>query len=193
MDFVVANEQPAPRFYKTPYDQRFMQRLDTMHASHYAPGSVSGRLERAIKRDLFRLVDPGEGPTVDLGCGLGEGFRLIGSDDQLIGVDASLPLLKQTKRLHPGASILRADLARLPFCDGSLRRVLAIAVLEHVFYRERSLEQIQRCLAATGRFYVAVPTEGSLAVAAARLVTSSRNAKICEMTPAQSRIAQRID
>jgi hypothetical protein len=58
MDFVVANEQPAPRFYKNPYYQRFMQRLDTMHASHYAPGSVSGRLERAIKRDLFRLVDP---------------------------------------------------------------------------------------------------------------------------------------
>jgi hypothetical protein len=38
-----------------------------------------------------------------------------------------------------------------------------------------------------------VPTEGGLAVACARLVTSRRNAKLLGITPAQARRAQRID
>ncbi len=193
VDFVGATEADVPRFYRNAYYRRFIESLDAVHAAHYEESSFSARLERAMKRDLFRLVLPGPGPSVDLGCGLGGGFAYIGRDADVIGLDLSLPLLRATKRLHPEATIVRADLARLPFRPGSLARVFANAVLEHVFRLEAAVEEIERCLAPTGFFYAGFPTEGSLAVAAARMVTSQRNSRIIGLTPAQSRIAQRID
>jgi SAM-dependent methyltransferase len=193
IDFVGDAEQEVPPLYRNPFYRRFMASLAALHAAHYQDGSFSARLEDAIKRDLFRLVSADKGPNVDLGCGLGNGFRFIGPDRDIIGVDLSTPLLQQTKKAHPDASIIRANLARLPFRTGVLGRVFANAVLEHVFHLELAVQQVERCLAASGRFYVAVPTEGSLAVATARLVTSARNARIYGVTPAQSRIAQRID
>jgi SAM-dependent methyltransferase len=193
IDFLGDVVRNPPRFYKNVFYRRFIQQLDAVHAAHYQSDSLSARIELAIKNDLFSLVESAVAPSVDLGCGLGEGFRMIGHDEDLVGVDASLPLLKVTKRLHPKASVVRADLAQLPFQSNTLRRVFANAVLEHVFFLERAVEQVQRCLADSGRFYVGVPTEGSLAVALARLVTSRRNAGVLAITPAQSRIAQRID
>jgi len=193
INFLGRTEEVVPRFYRNPSYRQFMRHLDAMHAAHYDAGSFSARLELAIKEDLFKLVEPGSGPCIDLGCGRGEGFRLIGRDEDIVGVDASLTLLKQAKQLHPKASVLCADLARLPFRNSSLHRVFANAVLEHVFHLESALEQVQRCLGESGRFYVAVPTEGSLAVAVARIVTSIRNGRIVQLTAAESRVAQRID
>jgi SAM-dependent methyltransferase len=193
IDFVGAVDEAVPALYRNPFYRRFIAELDHVHAAHYQDRSFSARLETAMKRDLFRLVHAVDGPSVDLGCGLGTGFHYIGLDREIVGVDLSLPLLRKTKKLHPEASIIRADLARLPFRDQVLGRVFANAVLEHVFHLERAVGQIERCLAPSGRFFVAFPTEGSLAVGAARVVTSQRNAKILGVTPAQSRIAQRID
>ena len=195
VDFVAGDSRrgPTPRLYDNPFYKQFMAGLQDLHAAHYAPESFSGKLEAAMKRDLFRLVEPSDAPSVDLGCGMGEGFRHFGPSDRVIGVDFELPLLRIARQRHPETRLLRAKLERLPFRSASLKQVFAIFVLEHVFHLERTLEEIQRCLASDGRLYVLVPTEGNLPVAVARLVTSARNAKLIGLTPPQSRIAQRID
>lgn len=196
IDFLAATEAKAetPRLYRNRYYRTFIDHLALHHAAHYEEGSVSLWIENSIKADLFRIVDPDKSSfSVDLGCGLGDGFRFIGTPETIIGVDSSTELLRATRQRFPQTSLISTNLADLPFRTGVLGRVFAIAVLEHVFYLEATLGHIQRALAPDGAFYVTVPTEGSLAVAAARMVTSARSAKLMGMTPAETRIGQRID
>lgn len=194
IDFVGDVSAETPVFYRDPYYRKFIESISALHAAHYEEGSFSRGIEDRVKADLFRLVPPaGDEISVDLGCGLGSGFPLMGKEDRVIGVDFEVALLKETQKRFPKAMLFRADLGALPFRTGSLHRVFANAVLEHVFHIEAALVHIQRSLAADGAFYVAIPTEGGLAVDVARLYTSSRNAKLIGLTPAQSRIAQRKD
>jgi SAM-dependent methyltransferase len=193
IDFIGDAATETPAFYSDPYYRRFMESISALHAAHYEEGSFSRGIEDRVKKDLFKLVKPSNEVSVDLGCGLGNGFPLIGPEDKIIGVDAEVVLLKETQSRFPNSSLFRANLGALPFRTGSLHRVFANAVLEHVFYIESALAHIQRSLAADGVFYVAIPTEGSLAVDIARLYTSSRNAKLIGLKPSESRIAQRKD
>lgn len=93
IDFLGQSGAVRPRLYDNLYYERFIEHLDVVHDAHYVPGSVSVRIEGAIKQDLFRLVEHHEEPSIDLGCGLGEGFRWIGRDEQIVGVDSSMALL----------------------------------------------------------------------------------------------------
>lgn len=193
IDFVGDQKTVTPPFYANRYYRTFMASLTKLHQAHYASGGFSDFIESSIKRDLFKLVGASPEPSVDLGCGLGEGFPLMGEESSIIGVDYEMGLLNETRRRYPKATLMRADFSNLPFRTGALKRVFAIAVLEHVFHLERAMEHMQRCLAPDGTFYVVIPTEGGLAVDAARVVTSTRNARIIGLTPAQSTIAQRKD
>lgn len=193
LDFVGDAPAPARPFYADPAYHRFIEGIEKIHAAHYRDGSASDALEQALKRDLFSLVEPFEGPAVELGCGIGQSFAYLGNPDAVIGVDLEMDLLRETRRRHPRATLIRADFANLPFRTGALKTVFAIAVLEHVFLLERALEHMQRALSGDGRCYVAVPTEGGLAVGLARRVTSARNAKLLGLTPAQCRRAQEKD
>lgn len=193
IDFVGDVNVQTPVFYDDPYYRRFIESISTLHDAHYQQGSFSNGIENRVKADLFKLVKPSSDISVDLGCGLGNGFPLIGAEEKIIGVDFEVVLLKKTQERFPKASLFRADLGALPFRSGSLKRIFANAVLEHVFYIESALSHIQRSLAHDGAFYVAIPTEGSIAVDVARLYTSSRNGKLIGLTAAQSRIAQRKD
>ncbi len=193
IDFVGDVSQAMPAFYQNRFYRRFMDSIAKLHEAHYKEGGFSGNLEDRVKRDLFGLVSPSNEVSVDLGCGHGHGFPMIGAEERIIGVDFELELLRETQKRFPKASLFRADLGKLPFRTGSLKRVFANAVLEHVFHLEEALAHIQRSMASDGVFYVLIPTEGSLAVWAARHYTSARNAKVTGMTAAQCRIAQKRD
>jgi ubiquinone/menaquinone biosynthesis C-methylase UbiE len=193
IDFVGDVSEAMPAFYQNRFYRRFMGSIAQLHDAHYKDDGFSGDLEDRIKRDLFNIVSPSNEVSVDLGCGHGNAFPRIGAEENIIGVDFELALLRETQKRFPKASLFRADLGSLPFRTGSLKRVFANAVLEHVFHLEKALAHIQRSMAADGVFYVIIPTEGSLAVWAARLYTSSRNAKVTGMTAAQCRIAQTRD
>lgn len=193
IDFLGDTPPPTPPFYADPAYRAFIAHLAEMHEAHYMKGGPSAFIEKSIKHDLFRLVIPSDDLTVDLGCGLGEGFKFMGRDEDILGLDFELGLLNRTRKLHPRAHLMRADFANLPFRDGVLKRVFAIGVLEHVFHLEAAMGHLQRALARDGVFYVAVPTEGSLAVETARLVTSARNGRIIGISAAESSRAQRKD
>lgn len=192
IDFKTGQTLPDPAFYQNALYRTFIGKLPAIHEAHYG-SRFSGEIEDRMKRDLFRLVTMGDGPHVDLGCGAGDGLEFIGADRFTIGVDVQMTLLEAASKRFPGATFICADLANLPFRTGVLTRVFSNAVLEHVFYLERTMEHIQRCLAPDGRFFVGVPTEGSVAVAFARYFTSRRNARLLDITPAESRAAQRMD
>ncbi|WP_308346716.1 bifunctional 2-polyprenyl-6-hydroxyphenol methylase/3-demethylubiquinol 3-O-methyltransferase UbiG [Streptomyces sp. ISL-66] len=69
---------------------------------------------------------------LDVGCGGGLfGPHLAGKGYRLFGVDLSAKSLREARR-HGFDVVLRADIARLPFTDGSFDVVTAGQCLEHV-------------------------------------------------------------
>lgn len=192
IDFKKSQPMPEPAFYQNPLYRTFIDHLEAIHQSHYG-NRLSGDIENRMKQDMLRLVTPGDGPSVDLGCGTGDGLEFIASSSGTIGVDVQRSLLETAEKRYPNASFICTDLANLPFRTNALSRVFSNAVFEHVFHLERTMDHIQRCLAPEGRFFVGVPTEGTLAVTVARYFTSQRNAKLIGVTPAESRSAQRMD
>ena len=192
IDFTEKTSRIEPAFYQNRLYRAFIDRLEAIHQSHYG-NRFSGGIESRMKQDMLRLVTPGAGPSIDLGCGSGDGLEFILTDEGTIGVDVQMSLLRKAAHRFPNLAFICTDLANLPFRTNALNRVFSNAVLEHVFHLERTMEHIQRCLAPEGRLFVGVPTEGSLAVTVARYFTSQRNAKLIGLTPAQSRDAQRMD
>lgn len=85
----------------------------------------NGPAAEANVADLVRLLGPGYGPCLDLGCGTGQYLTAIESTGRtVIGVDISAD---QLRIAHPrGAGVARADAAALPFGDGSFRTVTAL-------------------------------------------------------------------
>ena len=93
---------------------------------------------------------------LDLGCGRGEflrGFIRCGLNG--FGVDRSLT----AKSICPEAEILQSDLeeAQLPYQDNSFDVVFSKSVLEHFYYPEKIVQQIQRVLNPGGLVITMVP------------------------------------
>lgn len=193
LDMLAGQDMKPPRFYRHPDYRRLISQLAVLHEAHYRQGSISDRLENAMRRSLLSLVERRTEISVDLGCGGGESLKYAGDPATVIGVDTEMNLLKQARKRCPDATLIRANLANLPFKSSSLKSVYAMAVLEHVFYIERTLERVQRCLTENGCFYVSVPTEGGLAVALARLYTSRRNSHLFGVSARHSARMQRMD
>ncbi len=67
----------------------------------------------------------GSGRVLDLGCGLGsEIAHLAAMGVAAFGVDLSLLALKRAGELNTGLRLVRADVLRLPFSDGSFDALL---------------------------------------------------------------------
>lgn len=93
---------------------------------------------------------------LDLGCGRGEflrGFIRCGLNGY--GVDRS----STAKSICPEAEILQSDLdeAPLPYEDNSFDVVFSKSVLEHFYYPEKLVQQIQRVLNPGGLVITMVP------------------------------------
>ncbi len=84
----------------------------------------------AARREAFRdAVVPGVVRT-DLGCGPGLDLSHLG--DPVVGLDAAAAMLVEARRRAPGASLVRADVARLPFRSGVLGGAWAAKSLQHL-------------------------------------------------------------
>ncbi len=118
-----------PAFRRAPaeYDERF---VDTM-ASEY--------LERTRWTELrleavHSLVEPEAGERVlDLGCAAGAiSHFLIGFGCETVGVDAEPLAIEKAQDLFPDLSFQLANVARLPFEDGSFDKAVAADLVEHL-------------------------------------------------------------
>ena len=174
-----ADSQEQAPFYDDPEYRKYMDQMDLLHFEHYRPGSLTGRIERDVKRRMARLVQGAIPPFVDLGCGTGQGFAMLGADEDIIGVDNNMDLLRHCRKLHPNATLVCCDMRRSPFVAQAFQIMFSIGTLEHVFHLESFVESASFSLAESGRFYVEVPTEGGILWALGRLLlTSRRNSRL---------------
>lgn len=109
------------------YDQRWAGRLGR---------GRDARKARALERALLRLEQAaGERPNLlfDAPCGTGRFSALwprLGYD--AVGADLSLAMLAQARAKHPSASLIAADLARLPLPDQAVDAAVCVRLLHLV-------------------------------------------------------------
>ena len=164
-----------------------------VHQAHYVD-SLSGRLERKFKQHLMSMMRDRAPTVVDLGCGTGSGFEMFGSDQEIIGVYRDMNLLNQCRKIYPQTMLVCFDMSYSPFRAEAFSLVFAISILEHLYWMERVLFQIQQMLSASGHLYVLIPTEGAISWTLARnLFTLRRNAKIVGITPREMAEAMRVE
>jgi SAM-dependent methyltransferase len=118
-----------PAFRRAPaeYDERF---VDTM-ASEYLERTRWTKLRLEAVRSL---VEPAAGERVlDLGCAAGAiSHFLTGFGCETVGVDAEPLAIEKAQDLFPDLSFQLANVARLPFDDGSFDKAVAADLVEHL-------------------------------------------------------------
>lgn len=167
-DLMPTDRLPVPALHGDPDFQRLTELSTKLHEDYYKPGSISGRLEDRFKRDLLAMADTVSDPVVDFGCGAGRMFSHLAAHGHVVGVDCDASLLRQAAVEHPDSTLLCCDMASPPFRPASLQTIIALGVLEHLFYLEHILMQIERLLHPDGCFLVLIPAEGGLAWSLAR-------------------------
>jgi ubiquinone/menaquinone biosynthesis C-methylase UbiE len=105
-------------------------------------------------RRATRLLEGREGPWLDLSCGTGKLTRRFveARGDGVFGVDVSRAMLARTRAAAPGAVLVRADAADLPFDDGVFGAVATMAALDLYADPARVLREVGRVLAPGGRW-----------------------------------------
>jgi SAM-dependent methyltransferase len=95
------------------------------------------------------LLPPGR--LLDLGCGVGHSYRLLGPRET-VGLDVSAQALEGQER-----ETVAADMRELPFPDGSFASVLSVQSIEHVPDPERVLAEARRVLEPGGAAMFVTP------------------------------------
>jgi ubiquinone/menaquinone biosynthesis C-methylase UbiE len=93
---------------------------------------------------------------VDLGCGNGSLFPVIGLD-RVAGVDCHAAGLAHTRAHFPSAALALADVRCLPFADASADAVTAQHLIEHLAEYEKALCEWRRILKPGGMMLVLTP------------------------------------
>jgi len=118
-----------PAFRRAPaeYDERF---VDTM-ASEYLERTPWTELRLEAVRSL---VEPEPGDRVlDLGCAAGAISDFLSAlGCETVGVDAEPLAIDKARELFPELSFQLANVARLPFEDGSFDKAVAADLVEHL-------------------------------------------------------------
>jgi SAM-dependent methyltransferase len=148
---------------------------DWMRYWHEVLPSRHSRVKAFDHTYPLRSARPGD-RTLEIGAGLGEHLRYEQLDDQEFhAIELRETMAEALRGSFPEVHAVVGDCQeRLPFGDGSLDRVIAIQVLEHLPDLPSALDEVQRVLVPGGRLAVVIPCEGGLGYALGRRVTSQR-------------------
>lgn len=86
----------------------------------------------------------GAGPVLDLGCGVGHSYQLLGRT-ATIGLDFDVDALRGQSR-----PVIRADMRRIPLRSESIGSVSSVQSLEHVPDPERTVAEVARVIVPSG-------------------------------------------
>jgi len=101
--------------------------------------------------DVTRLLGPGEGLCLDLGCGTGLFFDALGATGRtVVGLDRSGDQLRVARARS--RAVLQADAAALPFRDGTFRAVAALWISTDVDDFAAVVSDVARVLTPGGVF-----------------------------------------
>ncbi len=122
--------------------------------SQTSPSAVRAALERALSEHRF------EGPTLDVGTGIGANLTALPASTASFGSDISFSALR---RAQPLGTVTVADGANLPFRSRSFGSALCTEVLEHVDDPSTVLGEIARVLRPGCLLFVTTPNYANLA------------------------------
>lgn len=129
---------------------------------------VGGGLHQSGSQQLNRALDflkPVKGRVLDVGCGAGnftQALKKARPDWRLYGVDVGRQAIALARKGHSSIEFQVGTAYRLPFRDGHFEAVTMFDVLEHLPKPQLALQEASRVLKPGGRFFLAVPLEGSL-------------------------------
>jgi SAM-dependent methyltransferase len=104
----------------------------------------------AAYREVGALLPAGD-PVLDLGCGLGHSFPLLGAHET-IGLDLGFEALQGQSR-----PVVRADMRQIPLRADAVRAVVSVQSLEHVPNPERVLADVARVVSGDGTAIFVTP------------------------------------
>jgi ubiquinone/menaquinone biosynthesis C-methylase UbiE len=109
----------------------------------------------AETRLVLACLEHTQGPWLDVSCGPATLTRrlLAHADGRVVvGLDLSRAMLERARRRAPGALLVRADAAALPFADGAFGAVVNLAALDLYSDPAQVVAESARVLARGGRW-----------------------------------------
>jgi ubiquinone/menaquinone biosynthesis C-methylase UbiE len=112
-------------------------------------------------RLILEMLDPAEGIALEIGCGSGDlTVALKDKVDLLISCDISrVRVQKAISKVGKSVEFVLCDAMNLPFKAGSVTTIILIEVLEHLYDKGKSLAEIKRVLAWSGRLILTTPNK----------------------------------
>ncbi len=128
---------------------------ERVFAALYDP--MSAAAERKFGAETKRkLLVNARGRVLELGVGTGLSLPHYPADVELVGVDASQPMLRRAeqraKELGRAVTLVEASAEALPFENGSFDTAVSLAVLCSVRDQKQALAEVRRVLRPGGRF-----------------------------------------
>lgn len=124
------------------YDQ-FVEGHESMMGRHNHLGEVDATMEVIGPLAQERLLD--------CGCGNGRFFQHYPESVFVVGVDASLNLLRICRARGRCSRLVCCELEHLPFRDGSFDRTVSVRVLQHLDKQEQAVSEMMRVLETGGQ------------------------------------------
>lgn len=132
--------------------EKYLNNLDYPHTQEYMS---------YLDREFLELSkDAHLGQVVELCCGSGEAFELLGSRVSCgIGVDVSTAMLDVALQKHGDKKLIfiQADVTMLPLKNERFDSVFILGGIHHVNDRRRLFQEVFRILKSGGKFYYREP------------------------------------
>ncbi len=111
-----------------------------------------------LKKDKCKTI-------LDLGCGNGRHIKYLAKKYFfVVGADIAEDVLKTARKNVKKAALLKSDMEKMPFLDGSFDAVISISTIEHARIEKirKTLKEIKRILRHNGILIVLTePEDGS--------------------------------
>jgi 2-polyprenyl-3-methyl-5-hydroxy-6-metoxy-1,4-benzoquinol methylase len=102
---------------------------------------------------------------LDLGCGNGSLSHLIAQQGyEVVGIEESESGINFARHSFPDCQFIQSSVYDLPYAEleNSFDIVMAIEVIEHLFYPRELVRAAQKCLKPNGRLILSTPYHGYL-------------------------------
>lgn len=168
--------KPLPEAYDDPDYLRMSEFFDDSSSYFTEGNSIFKQIHESSHRTTaaWERRWATDGWTIDIGCGQGYHWPFVADRSRLIGLDIRMESLRKLHERHPDAILVQGNLLALPFKSGSFARATSIYALEHIYWLDDALAEIQRILEPEAHFLVGLPCEGGWAWTTGRKLTSER-------------------